>query len=462
MRVLRRFVPDTLFGRLLAILLLAIAVSQSLGALLILRERAAFTNHASVAFWSGSIAEVLGVLERLSGPERDRLLQQWADAQPQSGPDRRVEQPVDRADQRDLEREVAASLGALLGYDPQVRLSPADAARPAIALRNISPGPLRMYPMVDASRRWDIDVQLADHHPIRFRVADVSPPLPIPLRLVVNQVFALLILIAGTYLMARIISQPLSRLAAAAELMGRGEGKLRVAEEGAREMRFAARAFNTMQDRVSRYLDGRTRVLAAMSHDLRTPLTRLRLRVESLDADAVREKMIRDFDEMESMIAGALRLFRGEDSHEQAEEVDLNALLEDIAGHYQEVGANVNFKGRLGRPIQARPRSLKRCLMNLIDNAIRFGERADVSVSDGKYVAIRIADDGPGLAEVDLERVFEPFFRTEESRNRDGGGAGLGLSIARDVAESHGGTLQLENRREGGLVATLTLPRERA
>jgi signal transduction histidine kinase len=251
----------------------------------------------------------------------------------------------------------------------------------------------------------------------------------------------------------------LSKLAVAAEAMGRDIRHPPPPEEGVREIREATRAFSVMQDRLRRYFDSRTRVLAAMSHDLRTPLTRFRLRVEQVGDANLRARFVSDLDEMESLVRGALALFRNLNDDEKFEAVDVNTLLQSLVSEYAEVGANVTFEGSARDLFNARPLALKRCVMNLVDNALKFGKRAKIQVEDGEALTISVADEGPGIPEESLERVFEPFFRIETSRSRETGGTGLGLSIARDVAQAHGGVLTLRNLGEGGLIAELRLPR---
>jgi signal transduction histidine kinase len=215
-----------------------------------------------------------------------------------------------------------------------------------------------------------------------------------------------------------------------------------------------------MQDRLHRYLDSRTRVLAAMSHDLKTPLTRLRLQVETqIEDPALQARFGKELDEMESMVRGALALFRGLNDEEALEPVDVNLLLDTIRGEFVEMGKDVTVEGRALTPIPGKPQALKRCITNLVGNAVNFGARAHVIVRDGENLEISVCDEGPGIPPEELEKVFEPFYRLESSRNRDTGGTGLGLSIARDVAQAHGGAVVLRNRPEGGLEARLTLPR---
>jgi signal transduction histidine kinase len=217
-----------------------------------------------------------------------------------------------------------------------------------------------------------------------------------------------------------------------------------------------------MQDRLRRYLESRTRVLAAMSHDLRTPLTRLRLRIESIEDDELRQRCAADLEEMSHMVRGALSVFRGLNDDEAATAVDINALVEEVRQQHVELGADVAVRGAASEPIVAKPLALKRCLGNLVHNAVQYAGRATIAVQDGRDLVLGIEDEGPGIPPEALEQVFEPFFRLEASRNRDSGGMGLGLSIARDIAQAHGGSLVLRNRESGGLEAVLTLPRAQA
>jgi signal transduction histidine kinase len=305
-------------------------------------------------------------------------------------------------------------------------------------------------------------VSFADGDAVTYRVARMPGGAPLPRNLLVNLALLVLLLVIVLYIVARSITRPLSELARAADSVGRGRGPAPpLAVRGARELRDAAHAFNTMQDRLHRYLDSRTRVLAAMSHDLKTPLTRLRLQVEALDNPPMQARIGRELDEMESMVREALALFRGLDDGEPPSALDVDALLAQIRDEFGDMGAPVTVTGHALRPLTAKPQALKRCLTNLIANAVKFGTRADISIEDGAELVIRVRDRGPGIPEEELERVFEPFYRLESSRNRDSGGTGLGLSIARDIAQAHGGSLQLANLPGGGLEVTLRLPRRR-
>jgi len=214
------------------------------------------------------------------------------------------------------------------------------------------------------------------------------------------------------------------------------------------------------QARINRYVEDRTRILSAVSHDLKTPITRLRLRAELLDDTEQRESFIRDLAELESMTAATLDFLRGMQADEPLRPVDLRALIESLAEDAAELGHEVTVDGDEPEPVAARPLALKRCLANLIDNAVKYGDRARVSLQErvGDTV-VRVVDEGPGIPEAERERVFEPFYRLESSRSRETGGAGLGLTIARSIARGHGGDLSLNDGKDGGLEAVLTLPR---
>lgn len=306
---------------------------------------------------------------------------------------------------------------------------------------------------------YDVTVTLPDGQNVMFRAVAPLPAPPLPSAIFVELGALTVMLGIALFFMALTITRPLRDLAAAADSVGRGAYNPPLAEKGARELRQATRAFNIMQERLRRYLESRTRVLAAMSHDLRTTLTRLRLRAESIDNDELRVRFSADLDEMAQMVQGALGLFKDLNDQEPPESIDLDALLAHLQADFQEMDAEVTIQGHTDGPISVKPLALKRCLMNLLHNAIKYGTRATVLVSDGEDIVIRIRDEGPGIPEEALDQVFEPFFRIEASRNRDTGGAGLGLSIARDIAQAHGGSIVLTNLPTGGLEAMLTLPR---
>jgi signal transduction histidine kinase len=260
-------------------------------------------------------------------------------------------------------------------------------------------------------------------------------------------------------LTARRIARPLRHLACAVERLGRGEEVAPLSESGPKDIRQTAEAFNRMQSRLRRFIEDRTRMLAALGHDLRTPITALRLRAEFVGDASVREKLLVTLDEMQAMAETALAFAREESAGEPTRTIDLTALLESLCDDLADLGCDVAFADGERMPYRCRPEALRRAARNLIQNAVRYGERARVTLRrTSEAIEIAVDDDGPGIPEAEFERVFQPFVRLEGSRNRATGGVGLGLSIVRTIARDHGGDIILANRPAGGLRATVVLP----
>ena len=252
---------------------------------------------------------------------------------------------------------------------------------------------------------------------------------------------------------------PLSRFAEAADRFGTDVYAPPLPEGGSGEVRRATRAFNRMQERLRRFVDDRTMMMAAISHDLRTTLTRLRLRTEFIDDDEQRGKAENDLNEMLAMLEATLAFARDEAVAEARKSVDLAALLQSLCDDYADAGKRVMYAGPDRQPIQGRPVALRRAFSNLIENAIRYGGEATVrlTMADATIVVL-VEDRGPGIPADQREQVFAPFFRLETSRSRETGGMGLGLSVARSVVRGHGGDIGLEDREGGGLRVRVTLP----
>jgi len=282
-----------------------------------------------------------------------------------------------------------------------------------------------------------------------------------PYRLLASLAVLLVAVVAVSLLAVRWATQPLKALADAADALGRNLDRPPMPEKGPVEVVRAAHAFNTMQERLTRYVRERAATLAAMSHDLKTPVNRLRLRAELLDDGEVKSKISQDLAEVEAMVLSTLEFMRGGESTEKPQPVDVMALVESLAADAQVTGGTVTVKGAASRPYTGRPQALKRCIGNLLDNALKYAGTVSMLVEDDQHrLMIRLQDNGPGIPEKDMEHVFEPFFRIEGSRSRDTGGTGLGLSIARNIAQLHGGSVSLRNREGGGLEAELNLPRQ--
>lgn len=254
-------------------------------------------------------------------------------------------------------------------------------------------------------------------------------------------------------------TRPLEEMARAALKLGNHLEGDPMPEHGPAEVRATARAFNVMQQRLKRYVGDRAAMLAALSHDLKTFITRLRLRTELLPESPHRDRLAADLSDMAAMVDGTLDYLYGSTHDRETLDVDLNALVASVCIDAQDIGGAASSSGFAASPYRANARDLRRCLGNLVENAIKYGGRADISVTDSpEEVQIAVRDPGAGIPAEEMERVFEPFYRVDSSRSRELGGTGLGLSIARDIARAHGGDVTLENT-PAGFVATMHLPR---
>jgi protein-histidine pros-kinase len=269
-----------------------------------------------------------------------------------------------------------------------------------------------------------------------------------------------LLVMAAAWWAVRLATRPLTRLASAAQSLGQNLDAPPLPEAGPSEVRRASSAFNTMQRAIQAHLNERTQILASISHDLKTPLTRLRLRLGTLPEGEDRQRLEQDIDAMNLLIQEGLDYAHSSQLREPLVPVDMNALLETVVERYTDMGQSVQLEGNASSPVQCAPRALERALQNLVDNAVKYGERARIQLrQDGHTLHIRIEDDGPGVPPALLDRILEPFFRTETSRNRDTGGTGLGLAIAHNLLRAQGAQLRLSNRQPQGLVATVVFAR---
>lgn len=258
------------------------------------------------------------------------------------------------------------------------------------------------------------------------------------------------------------LTQPLTGFAAASKELYRSKAVVLVPEDGPREVRALAVAFNDMQRRIGRLIDDRTQALAAVSHDLKTPITRLRFRLEEVSGADARASIAADLDEMERMLDQTLAYLRGDRADEEFKSIDVVAILETIADDASDRGHAVTLTGADQVSIAGRRLALKRAFGNLIDNALKYGREAHIAVQDqAEMVVVSIRDQGPGIAPEDIERALAAFVRLEPSRNQETGGFGLGLTIAQAIIEGHGGQLTLANHEAGGLVVSVSLPKMR-
>lgn len=457
-----RLLPQSLFSRMVLILLGGLILVQSISVIFHLRERDRLLFRSNSMESAQRIVDTIRLLNSLAPVDRHKLvtalnsptLQISLGVSPPSVPHH-------KPDSVNQEASFTMLLHDLLGEAPSIDIEVAvsemrwptrqlegNALRPAI---NIYPQQRTVFTV------W---TRLQDGTMVSVDASPSGGAFPTPPRLLVNLLILFAAVIFLSLLAVRLATRPLNTLASAAEKLGNNINSPPLVENGPTEVRRAAHAFNTMQSRLVNYIQERTRILAAMSHDLKTPITRLRLRAELLEDDDLRTKFAKDLEEMESMVAATLDFMRGVDNPEPVQPVDIMALLESLQADAAEIGQEVGLDGIAARPYPCKPAALKRCLGNLIDNAVKYGKSATVIVNDhDKQLQIHILDQGQGIPETELKRVFEPFYRLESSRSRDTGGTGLGLGIARNIAQMHGGDLLLRNHPCGGLEAILTLPR---
>lgn len=460
MRLKLRAFPSSLFSRMALILLAGLLVAQMSSFWLHSGERASVVAQTRGQNLAERIAEVVRVLEaddtshrkatlaalqssdmRVSFIAADQILQNMPRAQLITAIENHLGGP----------REMRSTggrgpgMGEGMGQGMGAGAGQGGRANP----RNLPPR--------------SIDVRLQDGQWIRISSIRSNEAPALSGDLYLQLLLTLLIVIAVVMIAVRQATRPLQQLAQAADTLGRDLDAPPLAESGPTETRRAAQAFNRMQSRIKRLVDERARALAAVSHDLRTPLTRLRLRTELVDDDKLRDQMAADLDSMAAMIDATLDYLRGLQDSEAPRLIDINALLQSLCEDAAVLGREVRLEGQAEAPYRGRLSALRRALQNLIDNAIKYanGARLRIEDADGELRLV-VEDDGPGIAPAELSRVSEPYYRPDASRSRETGGVGLGLSIAKDIALLHGGELRLANRPQGGLQATLALPRNNA
>jgi len=469
-----RILPRSLFGRLVLILLGGLIFAQIATAYINLAERDQLLYRAGGMRLAQQIADIVKLLDSLPAVERRQVVAVFNAPPLAISLDRPRIGPENAPAETDFHQSMFTTvLRYALGEDARVNVVRLEGApegfRPGLPIggppdmpmmqgrgwgRGIGPG------FAPGGTFFTVQIALRDGSWVTFD-SQLSPQATaMPLRLALTLLILLGTVIVLSLVAVRWVTGPLAALATAAEKLGEDINRPPLPETGPSEAQRAARAFNTMQQRLSRFITDRTRVLTAMSHDLKTPITRLRLRAEMLEDETLRAKFAKDLEEMEAMVAQTLDFMRDASTQEALQRVDAMALLESLQTDYQDTGSRVEIEGSIAHPYTGRPLALRRCLTNLVDNAIRYGGGARIMAEDaGDRLTIRILDDGPGIPEQELQHAFEPFFRGEASRNRETGGTGLGLGIARNIARAHGGDIVLRNRAEGGLEAILTLPR---
>jgi len=337
------------------------------------------------------------------------------------------------------------------------------------AVAVLSPGRTGSVPpgiLYDRSRPlapYMLAVQLNDGSWLVFSVMKRTWGMPWANRWMIWLCFLAASITIVTAFAARQFSGPIERLAAAVRQFGLNPRAPPIAEAGPKELRQVIETFNAMQAQIQKFVAYRTMMLAAISHDLRTPLTRMRLRGEFIDDQEQQARLLRDVDEMQNMVDEALAFFRDDASVEETTSFDLPHVLLTVANDYADQDVDIGYAGPAHAVYRGRPFTLKRAFTNLIDNAVKYGKTPEIELScEEMALVVAIRDRGPGIPAEALDNVFRPYYRVDGSRNRTSGGVGLGLTVAQAIVQGHGGEIILQNRPEGGLEARIVLPVLRA
>jgi signal transduction histidine kinase len=437
------WLPRSLAGRTILTLFIGLSASHLLSLAVYSAERVETPPWIDQTQALERAAVVAGLVEAAAAGDRPALIQA-ADAPLFHV--RLAATAAPAADDPALSRQMRARLGGLPDRQVAVALS-ADHDQ-VLALSADHDQVLRAA-IETPDRLWlTIEAAIPHRHPFWGSHAGVSA------------LVMMVAILAMAFWVVRRLTRPLSEVAAAAERFGQDVAAPPLPETGPDEVRRVACAFNRMQRQLRRFVEDRTRMLAAISHDLRTPITLLRLRTEFITDLEQQTRMRANLDEMEAMISATLAFARDDTAREASQTVDLVGLVASLCDDMADAGLPVSFEplGRL--PMACRLTALRRAFTNLVNNAIKYGGAARVvlTVTDGAVI-IAIDDDGPGIPEDEQENVFQPFYRLDSSRNAETGGVGLGLSVARTILHAHGGDIRFRNRPEGGLRVTVTLPR---
>jgi signal transduction histidine kinase len=428
----RRLVPRTLFSRVTLIIVVGLAIAQLLTFTAIRYERGIAMRELMMTGIERDIASSVAILDRLPAAERAGWLA--------------------RLERRNYHFTLG---GAAEGTAPQTLVLAQFATAIADAMRPFEI--VKIGQVSSPAQELQIQVRLGDGSSLLVHARRVDMPVSAWVMWVLW--LQLTVLAVCAWYAVRLVTRPLAQLADAADELGPDLKGPELAEEGPTEVKHAARAFNAMQKRIAGYMSERVEILAAISHDLQTPITRMRLRTDLMDSDHDRNKFRQDLDAMHALVREGVTYARTlHGATEPPCRIDADALFESMVADYEDAGQQVLLDGRAGAPIVSRPNALRRILTNLIDNALKFGDqvRLQVQAGDGKLV-LAVIDNGPGIPPDQLDNVLKPFYRVEGSRNRSTGGTGLGLAIAQQLAVAMGAELALRNRDEGGLEARLTL-----
>ncbi|MGI0522781.1 ATP-binding protein [Rhizobium giardinii] len=427
--------PSTLRSRLFLILFAGLAVAYGLSFSILFAERYVSAKAVMLGTLESDLATSIAVIDRLPANERAA----WLDR-------------LSRGSYRLV-------LGAGLPGVPDLSGRGAEIAERIEEAAGYK-FPLRVEAIPGDGKRLQGHLTLSDGSQLTI---DVTPRGVMPLAEWLPYVFVaqMALLILCTWFAVRQAVRPLGDLAAAADALDPNKKGSPVSESGPSEVADAARAFNAMSDRIAHYLEERVQILAAISHDLQTPITRMRLRADMAEDTPEKDKLVNDLSEIERLVQDGIAYARSSHgSGEKSSRIDLASFIDSIAYDYQDTGKAVTVAGVVQGTAVTKPHTLRRILTNLLDNALKFAGAAEINVErtgDG-HTIVTVTDRGPGIPDDKLEAAMQPFYRLETSRNRDTGGTGLGLAIAQQLAVSVGGAVRIYNRSGGGLAAEISLP----
>ncbi|NTH49202.1 HAMP domain-containing histidine kinase [Agrobacterium rhizogenes] len=425
--------PRSLRSRLFLILFVGLAIAYGLSFSILFAERYMSAKAVMLGTLESDLATSIAVIDRLPADERP----DWVDR-------------LSRGNYRLVLGPGLPGISDMSGRGAEIAGRIEEAAGHKF--------PIRVESIPGDGKRLQAHLTLSDGAPLTI---DVTPRGVMPLAEWLPYVFAaqMALLVLCTWYAVRQAIRPLSVLSNAAEALDPSKQGLPMSEGGPTEVAHAARAFNAMRDRIAHYLEERIQILAAISHDLQTPITRMRLRADIADDTPEKEKLVSDLREIERLVQDGIAYARSSHGNgEKTSRIDLASFIDSIAYDYQDTGKAVSVLGVVKGTAITKPHALRRILTNFIDNAIKFAERAEISVARGDHgdVIVTVLDRGPGIPPDMLESAMQPFFRIETSRNRNTGGTGLGLAIAHQLAATIGGSVRLYNREDGGLAAEVS------
>ena len=452
-----RLWPDSLAGRTLAILLGITLLLIAGSAILLQEERNTRFEEQNRFRLLNNISTLVRLVEDAELRERQRIVNRFSKENFHASiePTPLVAGPPGHRIENFLARNLSKQLNMPVSeINVRIRMAHDD--------DNSGEHMMQRRPIRSMMHEWgelDFSIRLGDGSWLNIRIDNSDAPPPWASKTLGLLVLLLVALIAGGMYLSQRMARPMAQLAKAADRLGLGQASSPLAEDGPREVRHTIRAFNRMQQRTQKHLKDRTLMLAAVSHDLRTPITTLRLRAEYIEDEDMRNKTLATLAEMEAILSATLGFARDDAADESARPTDIPALLQSLVDDHVDLGSSATYHGPEKLPFTCRPVALRRALNNLIDNALKYGGTAEVHLTaQNNSIEICIDDNGPGIPEAKLTEVFTPFFRLDESRGGNTGGTGLGLSVALTIAHAHGGELTLINRQGGGLRARLVLP----